>query len=154
MAVHRIQGLFFVLLGLIGALDSWRITSVVRETASFDSVGPDRYLLIISILMIVLGLGLAWRPRLAGEFNIWSDVRRWPPADYLLVGIILAAFVFAIPYIGFSIASLVFFVTVYRLLGDWSWPRTLALATITTVVIWFVFVYFADMSMPKSFLGV
>jgi hypothetical protein len=151
---HRIQGILFILLGVVALFDSWRITENVRPTANFDGIGPDRYLALLSVIMIVLGLALAVRSKIAGETSDWSDLRRWPPADFLIVAIIMAAFIWAIPVIGFSIACLLFFIAAYRVLGAWSWPRTLGYATLTAVFIYVLFIYLADLPMPKSFLGV
>lgn len=154
MLVRRIPGLLFVLFGVISSFDSWRITNSVRPTANFDGVGPDRYLAILSGLMIVLGLALALRPPANSGTGDWSDLRRWPPADYLLVAIILVLFVAAIPIIGFSISCLLFFVAMYRFIGLLSWPRTACYAAVTTVSIYAIFIYLADMTLPKSFLGI
>jgi hypothetical protein len=154
MAVHRLQGLLFCFLGIVASFDSWRITESVRPTGNFDAIGPDRYLAILSGLMIVLGLALALRPQTDGPSSDWSDLRRWPPADYLVVAVILAAYIWAIPLIGFSVATLLFFIALYRLLGSWSWQRTMGYAVFTTVFIYVVFIYFCDLSLPKSFLGV
>ena len=154
MAVHRIQGLLFILLGVVASYDSWRITTTVRPTANFDAIGPDFYLAILSGLMILLGLGLALRPKAEGAAGDWSDLRRWPPADFLVVGVVLALFIWLIPIIGFTVSCLLFFVALFRLLGRWSWKRAISYAVITTVSIYALFVYGADMSLPKSFLGI
>lgn len=154
MAVHRIQGLLFILFGIVASLDSWRITESVRPTANFDTIGPDRYLAILSALMILLGLGLALRPKSAGQAGDWGDLCKWPPADYLIVTVILVAYIWLISVIGFAISSLLFFVALFRLLGEWSWARTLSYAVITTVCLYVVFIYLADMSLPTSFLGI
>ena len=154
MAVHRIQGLLFILFGVVASFDSWRITESVRPTANFDAIGPDYYLAILSGLMILLGLALALRPNAEGMAGDWSDLRRWPPADFLVVGVVLALFIFVIPIIGFSAGCLLFFVALYRLLGRWSWTRAIGYAVVTTVCIYALFVYGADMSLPKSFLGI
>jgi hypothetical protein len=154
MGVNRIQGLLFVLLGIVSAFDSWRISETVRPDATFDGVGPDRYLAILSALMIVLGIALALRPPGPGQASDWSDLRRWPPPDYLIVAVILTIFIWAISAIGFSVSSFFFFVVLIRFLGKTSWPRTVAYAGITTVSLYAIFIYFADMPLPKSFLGV
>lgn len=154
MTLQRVQGLLFVLFGIISSYDSWRIIATVRPTANFDAIGPDRYLLFLSALMIVVGLLLALRPSGGSASFDWSDLRKWPPANYLVVIAIMVAFVWGMSYLGFTIACLAFFVAAYRLLGDWSWSRTIGYAAITTVFIYVVFVYFSDMSLPKSFLGI
>lgn len=151
---HRIQGLLFILLGVVSLVDSWRIREWVRPQAFFDGIGPDGYLGVVSVFMILLGISLAIRSKIEGETSDWSDLRRWPPADYLVVAVILALFVVAIPIVGFSLSCLLFFVALYRLLGGWSWGRTVSYALVTTGCIYVVFLYLAEMPLPKSFLGV
>ena len=152
--VKRFPGILFVLFGILSSFDSWRITSLVRPTANFDSVGPDRYLAILSGLMILLGLALALRPPAESGTADWSDLRRWPPADYLIVAAILALFIGAISIIGFSFSCFLFFAVLYRFLGKLSLLRSLSYAALTTVFLYVTFLYFADMSLPVSFLGV
>lgn len=60
--LHRIPGLIFVILGLASLADAWRITSTVRDTATFDALGPDRYLMLASVLMVISGALLALIP--------------------------------------------------------------------------------------------
>lgn len=148
---HRIQGMIFTLLGIVGLFDTWRINDEVRPTANFDGIGPDRYLAIISAILIVLGLALAFRSKIAGETSDWSELRRWPPVDYLVIAIILAVFIWAIPVIGFSAACLLFFMATFKVLGDWSWPRTAVYSLAMAIFIYAVFIYFADLPMPKTF---
>ncbi|MPZ58941.1 MAG: hypothetical protein GEU91_21125 [Rhizobiales bacterium] len=151
---HRIQGLIFILLGIVALLDSWRITEEVRPTANFDGIGPDRYLAIVSVIMIVLGAALSMRAKIAGETSDWSDLRRWPPADFVLIAIVMAAFIWIIPVIGFVASCLLFFLAAFGILGDRPWWRTVGYAVVTTIAIYVIFIHLADLSLPKSFLGV
>jgi hypothetical protein len=155
MTAYRMQGLLFVFLGLVSGYESWQINETVRPTGNFDAIGPDRYLALLSVIMVVVGLWLAVRPpQGGGAASDWSDLRRWPPAHYLVVLAILTAFVWAMPWTGFVFGSLFFFILMYRLLGGWSWLRTLSYAAITTIFIYVIFVYVSDLPMPKSFLGI
>lgn len=151
---HRIQGLLFILIGVVSLIDSWRIMKWVRPDAFFDGIGPDGYLAVVSAIMILLGIALTVRSKIEGETSDWSDLRRWPPADYLIVAVILALYIVAIPIAGFSFSCLLFFVALYKLLGGWSWGRTVGYAFVSAACIYVVFVYLAEMPLPKSFLGV
>jgi hypothetical protein len=153
MTLARVQGLLFIFFGAVSAYDGWRISSTVRASANFDAVGPDRYLLALSVVLIVVGILLAVRPSLpkasVSAVQIWS----WPPPHYLSVLIMLILFVALMPYLGFSVACLLFFVASYRLLGEWTWARVLAYSVLTTAFAYVVFIYFSDMSLPTSPLG-
>ena len=150
MALARIQGLLFILFGAVSTYDGWRMSSTVRPDANFDAVGPDRYLIALSVIMIVIGFFLAARPSTLkvepGAMQLWS----WPPPHYLSVLVLLITFVAIMPYLGFTIACLLFFTASYRLLGDWSWARVAAYSVLTTAFVYVVFIYLADMSLPKS----
>ncbi|MDO8876749.1 MAG: tripartite tricarboxylate transporter TctB family protein [Pseudolabrys sp.] len=151
---HRIQGLLFILIGVVSLIDSWRINKWVRPGGFFDGIGPDGYLGVISVILILLGIALAIRSKIGGETSDWNDLGRWPPADYVVVTAILALFVLAIPILGFSFSCFLFFIALYGLLGDWSWGRTVAYSFVTAASIYVIFEYLAEMSLPKSFLGV
>ena len=56
--LQRAHGILFVLLGVVSLVDGWRVTVQARETADFDAIGPDRYLLALGVLMLAAGL---WR---------------------------------------------------------------------------------------------
>lgn len=130
------------------------MTETLRPGGNFDTIGPDRYLAIISAILILFGAILVVRPPKDGGAADWSDLRKWPLPDYLIVALILMAYIWAIGAIGFSISSIIFFIALYRLLGQWSWPRTMTYAFATATFIYLVFVYFSDLPMPKSFLGI
>jgi hypothetical protein len=153
MTLARIQGLLFILFGAVSTYDGWRISSTVRPSANFDAIGPDRYLLALSIVMMIIGTFLVVRPstlKIApGAIQIWS----WPPPHYLSVLVMLVTFVALAPYLGFTAACLLFFLASYRLLGEWTWARVAVYSVLTTAFMYVVFIYLADMSLPKSPLG-
>jgi hypothetical protein len=154
MTLARIQGLLFILFGIVSSYDSWRITTTVRPTGNFDAIGPDRYLLLLSFIMMLVGLLLVLRPPLqTGNVSV-RNLFQWPPAHYLTVIAIMVLFVWVMPYIGFAFACLAFFLAMYWLLGNWSWPRIVLYTVITTAFIYVVFIYLSDMSLPKSPLGI
>lgn len=153
MTLARIQGLLFILFGAVSAYDGWRISTVDRPSANFDAIGPDRYLLALSIIMMVVGILLVVRPatlKIApGSIKIWS----WPPPHFLSILVLLVALVAAMPYLGFTAACLLFFLASYRLLNDGTWARVAGYSVLTTAFMYVVFIYLADMSLPKSALG-
>lgn len=153
MTLARIQGLLFIFFGAVSTYDGWRISSTVRPFANFDAVGPDRYLLALSVIMIAIGALLVARPTtlklVPGSMQIWN----WPPPHYLSVLFMLVAFVALAPYLGFTPASLLFFLASYRLLVEGTWVRVAVYSVLTTAFMYVVFIYLADMSLPKSPLG-
>jgi hypothetical protein len=151
MILHRLQAGLFMLLGAVSLADGWRIASQAREGANFDAIGPDRYLMALGALMIAAGVwSLLGRmqPQTAAQHDggaAWSLV--------LTLGM-LASFVLALPYLGFAPACFLFIAAQLRLLGRWPWWRCLAAAAPIALAFHLAFITFADMPLPKGYLGV
>lgn len=154
MSPTRIQGLLFMALSVVSIADGWRITSDVRDGANFDPIGPDRYLMIVSATLLVIGLWLVVGVRpVAVGVPAKATPRVWPPSNFVLVLLTLSIFAFAIPWVGFLVACLGFFVIMFRLLSDWNWTVTLGAAVITSLAFYGGFIRLADLPMPKGVLG-
>jgi hypothetical protein len=155
MLLQRLHGLLFMLIGVVSIADGWRITQQARQGANFDAIGPDRYLMALGALMLAAG---AWRllPRTL------LQIEPRPPADgqsagafrSLLVTLgLLGAFAFAVPLIGFSAACFLFLAAQLRLLGGWTWWRSVAAAALIALCFHIAFIRFADMPLPKGYFG-
>lgn len=148
---QRILGLALALLGLLSGWDSWRITRDARESGNFDAVGPDRYLLLVGCLMILTGLAMAiWPPPAA---PMQRSGRLWPPSKPALATGGLVGAVILMPLAGFTLACLAFFLALYATLNRWTWQGVAASALVTTGIFWIVFVWVADLSLPKGPFG-
>ncbi len=66
MLLQRLQALLFILIGVVSFADAWRISVQARESANFDAIGPDRYLLALGVVLFIGGA--------------WSLLRRPSPA--------------------------------------------------------------------------
>lgn len=153
MTLARIQGLLFIFFGAVSTYDGWRISWTVRPSANFDAVGPDRYLLALSAIMIFIGALLVVRPTTLKVAPSSMQLWNWPPPHFLSILVLLVVLVAVMPYVGFTAACLLFFVASYRLLGDGTWARVITYSALTTAFMYVVFIYLADMSLPKSPLG-
>jgi len=151
--LYRVQGLLFMALGVVCLLEGWHITSTAREGGNFDAIGPDRYLMALSAVMVVLGLVLALNPpRLsqdAQEFRLPAETKQ---NLFLCVGM-LAAFTLALPYTGFTLGSFVFLAILFRQLGHWSWARSTGAAAVSAAVFYLTLIRFADVPLPAGMLG-
>ena len=156
MLLQRLHGLLFLLIGVVSIADGWRITQQARQGANFDAIGPDRYLMALGALMLAAG---AWRlvPRtlLQTEPRTPEDEQSAGATRSLLVTLgLLGAFAFAVPLIGFSVACFLFLAAQLRLLGGWTWWRSLAAAALIALAFHVAFIRFADMPLPKGYFGI
>ena len=67
---------------------------------------------------------------------------------------LLAAFAFAVPYIGFSPACFLFLAARFGLLSGWTWWKAIAVAVPIALVFHVAFIRFADMPFPKGYFGI
>ena len=152
MMLHRLHGVFCMLLGAVSVVDGWRIAQQAREGANFDAIGPDRYLMALGALMLVAGL---WRLLSSAERQTEpkgaaGDRTAGAMSDLVLTLAMLAAFAVLTPILGFSLSCLLFLTAQLRLLGSWPWWKSAGAATAIALAFHVTFIRFADMSLPKG----
>lgn len=151
--LYRVQGLIYLLLGSVSLAEGWHIAKTAREAANFDAIGPDRYLMALSVFLIVVGLWLALHPPHSAEeaqTSYWSADAR---AKLFVCLAMLAAFTLAMPYIGFTLGAFVFLAVLFRRLGDWSWLRSAGAAALTSAFFYVGLIRLADVPLPRGMLG-
>jgi len=158
MILHRLHGALFLLLGVVSVADGWRIAQQAREGANFDAIGPDRYLIALGAAMLLAGL---WR--LLRGAPPESETAAAVPApegdaralsDLLLTVAMLVAFALLVPVLGFSPTCFLFLVAQLRVLGGWTWWRSLGAAALIALAFHLAFIGLADMPLPKGYFGI
>jgi hypothetical protein len=151
----RIWGFIFIAFGSVWSWDGWRLETTQRADSMFDELGPDRYIVVLGVVMIFIGITLALKPppspvkfEAPGEVVVW-----WRPGPPVTFTLAMAAYTLAIPPLGYAIATLLFFILVYHLAGKRSAVSSFAYGTSTAVIFYFLFVKLADMPLPVGSLG-
>ena len=146
--LQRLQGLIFVGLGTFSLSDAWRITSTVRGDATFDALGPDRYLVVLAGLMIVCGIGLTIaKPQVT---VLSASAAIWPIPDHVAMLIALAGFAVLLPLLGFDSACFAFFVAALIWVSDWPWFKAGLAAAVGVAGLHAIFITFADVPLPRA----
>jgi hypothetical protein len=151
--LYRFQGLMYLLLGGISLVEGWHITKTVREGANFDAIGPDRYLMGLSGVLIVVGLWLALRPPHTANGTQTSYWRTQALTNLIMCIAMLAAFTLAMPYVGFTLGSFIFLTALFRHLSDWSWLRSIAAAALGSAFFYVGLIRLADFPLPSGIGG-
>lgn len=146
--LKRMQGVVFALLGVGSLIDAWRIASTVRPGATFDLLGPDRYLMVLASLMIVSGTMLAIARTAPATAE--SRATLWPLPDHVVVLLALMVFALTMPLVGFAPACFAFFMLAFMLVSRWSVWRGAAYSSALVAGLYFVFVRFADVPLPRG----
>jgi hypothetical protein len=148
-----VESLLVVAVALLGITDAWRLSSVVRAGGTFhDVIGPDRYLGAISVGLLFCGV-----------WNLMKSLKgvRHPPIKkeegegsqvtlVVLVVFVLVVYTFAIPTIGYLLATSIFFPVIYFIFGVRPWLKSVIVGLITTALFYAIFAYFAEMPLPKG----
>jgi hypothetical protein len=151
--LQRVHGVLFVLLGVLSIADGWRILQEDRAAASFDAIGPDGFLAGLGALMLLAGL---WRllSRADTEVGASGEAQSREPPILMITLALFAAFAFAVPYLGFSLACFLFLAAQLWVLSGWAWWKVLAVSAPIAIGFHVAFVSFADMPLPKGYFGI
>jgi putative tricarboxylic transport membrane protein len=113
-----------------------------------DPVGPGWYLFFMSGLLFACALALLLKHlarRKAGHREVSLSLQKGPAGQALAL---LFLYGIATTFLGYLIASAIFFVLVQRIFGERSWIRCAVVGISITGCFYFVFSYLAGMPLP------
>jgi putative tricarboxylic transport membrane protein len=148
-----VESLVVILLAALGLADAWRLSNLVRAGGTFhDVIGPDRYLGFISAGLLICGIwdlvaGLKLRKPLQGKRGEGGGSQ---VNQVVLVAFLLFAYTFAIPMLGYLLATFIFFPVIYFIFGVRPWPKSVIVGLITAGLFYAIFAHFAEMPLPKG----
>jgi hypothetical protein len=149
------ESMVVIFLATLGIADAWRLSSVVRAGGTFhDVVGPDRYLGAISVGLLFCGIW-ALAKNLKGGRQTPIQKGESAQNQVTLVGlvvIVLVLYAFAMPILGYLLATSFFFPIIYFIFGVRSWLKSILVGLSTTAMFYAIFEYFAEMPLPKGLL--
>ncbi len=151
-----LESLIVISLGVVGMVDAWRLSGVVRGGKVFhDAIGPDRYLGVISIGLLLCG---AWKMigilrNLGQEAGKGEGDGKSNVTMVFLVILVLFVYSILLPVLGYLLSTLIFFPVLYSIFGVRSWGKSLVLGLLTAGLFYAIFAHFAEVPLPKGFLG-
>lgn len=152
LAPKTILGAIFVVLAAVSLWDGYRITTTLRRPGAFDTLGPDRYLMTIAVVILILGVALVAQgmreAQLASADSEESASRRHV---WLLGAVCLYAFL--IWFLGYRVSTLAFFVASLWIMGMRDWRWILFSAITLTAAYYIMFAHVADISLPIGLFG-
>ena len=113
-----------------------------------DPVGPGWSLFFMSCLLFVCALSLLVKQlakRKAGQREVSLSLHKGPAGRAL---ILLVLYGVTATYLGYLIASAMFFILAQRIFGERSWLRCALTGVSITACFYFVFSYLAGMPLP------
>jgi putative tricarboxylic transport membrane protein len=147
------ESIVVIFLAALGIADALRLSSVIRREGTFhDVIGPDRYLGAISVGLLLCGiwalaknLKIARSPLIKKEEGEGSQVNQ-----VVLVVFVLVLYAFAMPILGYLLATAFFFPIIYFIFGVRPWLKSIIVGLSTSAVFYAIFAYLAEMPLPKG----
>ncbi len=145
-------GLLFIIIGLVSISESVRLILYKDPSITYDTLGPGSYLLLLSTGLVVTGFFDTyhhWVKRRGSLANRNTNQKM----SFRLIGSILVSvfYLVLISVLGYLLASLVFFILEFRIVGIKSWRYNFVLSVIITATYYFVFVKCCNLEFPKGF---
>jgi putative tricarboxylic transport membrane protein len=162
MKTPRIIELFVLLIiGLGSIVEGVRLIGV--DNVQFDRLGPGGYNIGIGTILIILGIAYFLRIT-KREVKAEREAKGKTGGDrvsagnqqrsytIMMVSIIatMALYAFLINWIGYLLASAVFFFVINRVVGFRSWLSNLAVSAVMTACYYVVFVKWMGMLFPRG----
>ena len=140
-----------MLLGILGLLEARRLAAYREEIVAGAIVGDDTFPLIIGASLLLLGLYTIFVAR-------WSTQPVQFPvstARHKLVASVgaLCAYCIVMPYLGYTVSTLVVSIGLYRVMGGYRWPVALLIGGLTTGALFLVFVVWLVEPLPTGWIG-
>ncbi len=138
--------IFLLVMSILGIYEGARLSGTTLLFA--DAVGPGWYLFFISCLLFICAVALLVRKftgRKAGHREAALSLHKGAAGRALILLILYGV---AVMFLGYFVASAMFFILVQRIFGERSWLRCAGIGVSITVCFYFVFSYLAELPLP------
>jgi putative tricarboxylic transport membrane protein len=141
-----IEGAVLLFVGAYIFVDGIRLMGL-KGVGQMDVFGPGRYSLMLGFLLIILGpayVVLYCRERLVKKYESRMQIVK--------TIFVLCLYLFLVNFIGYLLASMVFFLLMFRVSGFKSWPIILSLSVGISILFHLLFVSLLGMMFPSGLL--
>jgi ABC-type Fe3+-siderophore transport system permease subunit len=138
--------IFLLVMSILGIYEGARLSGTVLLFA--DAVGPGWYLFFMSCLLFICAMALLVRKfirRKAGHREVSLSLHKGAVGRAIILLILYGV---AVMFLGYVIASAMFFILVQRIFGERSWLRCAGIGVSITACFYFVFSYLAGLPLP------
>ncbi len=146
-----IEAAVLVAIGSVGIREGMRLNLLQDTQAIYGSIRPGAYILIVSIFVMVTGIAYFLKNFKQKE-AVKKFVREAAKGRALGMLLILGIYILLIDVAGYLLASVVFFLLEFRMVGIRSWPKNIGLTAVLVGIYYVVFAHFCSMSFPSGIL--
>ncbi len=140
--------------GLLGLLLSagYLHVSLDLPMGALDEPGAGLFPILVSAIMAFASAAAMWEGYKAPTSEAIELPTGGDSARLVKLVLLLSAYFVAIPWLGYSVSSLIFCILLIRLLSDTNWMRSILYSIIMTAVVYVVFIYLLKVPMPTMAL--
>jgi putative tricarboxylic transport membrane protein len=140
--------------GLLGLLLSAGYLHVALDLpmGALDEPGAGLFPILVSAIMAFASAAAMWEGYKAPTSEAIELPTGGDSARLVKLVLLLSAYFVAIPWLGYSVSSLIFCILLIRLLSDTNWMRSILYSIIMTAVVYIVFIYLLKVPMPTMAL--
>lgn len=157
MKTLLIEVLVLVIVGVLSIIEGIRLV-LAKKLQMYDVLGPGFYNLGMGAILVIIGLiyFVSERkkiPRIKKESAVKQSTGN---SEYkkMMIGMIFAmiAYILLMDWMGYLLASLVFFFLINRIVGFRSWLTNLSITAAMTASFYLIFVVWLGMIFPRGVL--
>jgi putative tricarboxylic transport membrane protein len=145
-----IEGILLLAVSIVGMLEGYRLIFHKNPNTQYDVMGPGLYIVLFSIAMMATGIVHLivnyGKPLNEGKIVINKETRR----RMVSMVAVLAIYTFLLDFVGYLMATVVFFLLEFRTVGVRSWLTNVILTVACTVVLYIVFVEYCNITFPRG----
>ncbi len=147
-----VEGLSLVALSLVSLVDSLRLIFYTDPTILYDPLGPGYYLLFVSIGLSATGVIYIYHHLRKGQSISKKETSKEMRIRLIASFVVCAIYLVLVDVIGYAIATFIFLMLMFRIVGIRSWPYNVALSAFLSAALYFVFVKYCDVVFPQGIL--
>ncbi|MFY0546033.1 tripartite tricarboxylate transporter TctB family protein [Brevibacillus sp. H7] len=140
----QIGGLLSGLLGGIVWLEALRI----KQDASSGIIGDHTLPALLGSVLILFGILLFFLPERCESAAPAMDLS----GNMAGCVVTMFAYVFLIPIVGYVVSTFCAAIALFRLIGSYSWSRSISYSAVLTAVLYLVFLFGLQITFPRGVL--
>ena len=150
------EALIVIGIGLIGFIGSLKLGDQLSTLNMSMHLGPARWTGALSLILLVCGIIAVIRHFLRSKSVDASTVTvpRIVSARGTILIALLAVWIEGVQILGFVVGYSVFLPLLFYIAGLRSWLKSVAAGIIMAVVFYMIFVWGANLSVPKGVIGI
>ncbi len=154
MRVALIEGILLLGMGAGAAAEGVKLIATREAQAVFDVLGPGGYLAVVGCALIITGiLRITHGSGNGGKLDMEAFSKSMKTAMGGMI-VVLALYILLIEIVGYLIASPIFFLLLFRILGITSWLRNLGLSIVCSILLYIIFVHWLAMVFPRGIFSI